>query len=258
MVLVLLGGGVRNAHASTLAVDGAVESECGSAGSCPVTLTTGGGNEVIIVFASNSASADSFMTLSDTASLSFTSRTTTNAEGVIGEEWYAIASAMLTSDTITLTTSATNHHFFSLAAWGISGADTANPFDPNGALPAKNSGGTGVTPQVVVSTSNPNDMLLGLVGGDGTRVSYGAGSGFTLIDSPGGTSGVSEFQVVTGTQSGVSVGLGINPVFPWVMVGDAVQAAPAPPPIPEYPFGLPLLAIFTVIAFGLIRRRTKN
>ena len=32
----------------------------------------------------------------------------------------------------------------------------------------------------------------------------------------------------------------------------------AAPPIPEYPLGLPLLAILTVIAYGLIRRRTRN
>ena len=30
------------------------------------------------------------------------------------------------------------------------------------------------------------------------------------------------------------------------------------PPIPEYPLGLPLLAILTVIAYGVIRRRTRN
>lgn len=30
------------------------------------------------------------------------------------------------------------------------------------------------------------------------------------------------------------------------------------PPIPEYPLGLPLLAILTVIGYGLVRRRTRN
>jgi hypothetical protein len=28
--------------------------------------------------------------------------------------------------------------------------------------------------------------------------------------------------------------------------------------IPEYPLGLPLLAIFMIIAYGLIKRRTRN
>ncbi len=30
------------------------------------------------------------------------------------------------------------------------------------------------------------------------------------------------------------------------------------PPIPEYPFGLPILAILTIIGYGLVRRRTRN
>jgi len=30
------------------------------------------------------------------------------------------------------------------------------------------------------------------------------------------------------------------------------------PPIPEYPLGLPLLAILTVVGYGLVRRRTRN
>jgi hypothetical protein len=33
---------------------------------------------------------------------------------------------------------------------------------------------------------------------------------------------------------------------------------PIPPPIPEYPLGLPLLAIFMIFAYGLIKRRTRN
>jgi hypothetical protein len=32
--------------------------------------------------------------------------------------------------------------------------------------------------------------------------------------------------------------------------------SPASPVIPEYPLGLPLLAIFMLIGYGLIRRRT--
>jgi hypothetical protein len=31
-----------------------------------------------------------------------------------------------------------------------------------------------------------------------------------------------------------------------------------PGPIPEYPLGLPILAVFMVLVYGLIRRRTKN
>lgn len=36
-----------------------------------------------------------------------------------------------------------------------------------------------------------------------------------------------------------------------------VDPAPAPPAIPEYPLGLPILAIFMLVSYGLIRRRTS-
>jgi hypothetical protein len=29
-------------------------------------------------------------------------------------------------------------------------------------------------------------------------------------------------------------------------------------PIPEYPLGLPILAVFMIIGYGLVRRRTGN
>ena len=32
----------------------------------------------------------------------------------------------------------------------------------------------------------------------------------------------------------------------------------AAPPIPEYPFGLAVLAVFMIIAYGVIRRKTRN
>jgi hypothetical protein len=41
------------------------------------------------------------------------------------------------------------------------------------------------------------------------------------------------------------------------MFGDAVQAA-STPPVPEYSFGLAVLAIFMIIGYGVIRRRTRN
>ncbi|MGA2628413.1 MAG: hypothetical protein ABSF63_15290 [Candidatus Bathyarchaeia archaeon] len=37
----------------------------------------------------------------------------------------------------------------------------------------------------------------------------------------------------------------------------SVTAATAPP-IPEYPYGLPLLAILAIFAYGVIRRKTRN
>lgn len=39
--------------------------------------------------------------------------------------------------------------------------------------------------------------------------------------------------------------------------GVIVRGDPAAP-VPEYPLGLPLLAIFTLIAYGIIKRRTQT
>jgi hypothetical protein len=101
-------------------------------------------------------------------------------------------------------------------------------------------------------------MLLGLVGG-GPRVGVGtAGPGFTIIQSVSGSIAATEYEVVSSTQTALSVSInfaGSN--RPWLMFGDAVQAAPTPPPpIPEYPLGLPILAIFMILAYGVIRHRT--
>lgn len=43
----------------------------------------------------------------------------------------------------------------------------------------------------------------------------------------------------------------------WALVAVDLQPAGIPP-IPEYPIGLPLLAMFMIIAYGLVRRRTRN
>ena len=87
-----------------------------------------------------------------------------------------------------------------------------------------------------------------------------AGSGFSLITSQNGGL-ASEFKTVSATQSGLSVPFTMTDHSSesgtdWSMIGDAVQAASTPtPPIPEYPYGLTLLAILLVIGYGLVRRR---
>jgi hypothetical protein len=73
----------------------------------------------------------------------------------------------------------------------------------------------------------------------------------TILGVSDGTTGVYSFTVVGGEPVG-SYGAKDN-IVPCVSF--TVTAAPA---IPEYPYGLPLLAILAVIAYGLIRRKTKH
>ncbi len=258
MILAVLGNNVRSVSATGLAVDGAVSNECSALGSCSVTLTTGSPNEVIIVFGNNGGGigTDPFGTLTDIQSkLSFTSRTSHVVGDDNVEEWYAIASSALSSDIITLTAGTTNHLLFALNVWGIIGANTVTPFDPS-APATPNVGGGGSANVPGDSTSNANDMLLGLVGQSGTAT-WTAGSPFTLLDSPNTHSGAAEFEIVSSTQSGLTVSITPSPSLTWDMIVDAVQAAPLTP-IPEYPLSISILALFMIVGYGMIRRKTQT
>jgi hypothetical protein len=50
----------------------------------------------------------------------------------------------------------------------------------------------------------------------------------------------------------VQVATDVSGCFPFTII----QAATTP--IPEYPLGLPILAVLTILAYGIIRRRTRN
>jgi hypothetical protein len=160
-------------------------------------------------------------------------RRRSNSNNVTLGDWWAIASTALTGDEITVTTSTDTHDVFSLNVWGVVGANTASPFDPNAALPAITREGSfnNGTPNVfylnpvTVSTSIANDMVLCLVGSDGAS-GWGIESGFTVLDAPGGHSGAGEYKVVSSTQTDLNVVIEPGLRADYVLVGDAVQAAP--------------------------------
>jgi len=92
------------------------------------------------------------------------------------EEWYAVAPSALSSASITATLSAPDTAATWIAVFGVSGANTASPFDPNPSLPATSAG---VSPSTTASTSNANDLLLfACAAGAG-----GVAAGFTSVYS---------------------------------------------------------------------------
>ncbi len=155
------------------------------------------------------------------------------------EVWYAIASSAF-SGAITVTlNSATDDAV--IVAFGVSGANTASPWDQNPSLPATATGPTGVAPSVGgVATSNSNDIILGFqANGDSTAVgatTETAGSAFGLVanyNNGGGANdadGAAEDKVVTATQTGATVAFGtsITLADPWLVIADAIEASPAP------------------------------
>jgi hypothetical protein len=120
----------------------------------------------------------------------------------------------------------------SVQVFGISGASTSNPFDSNVVLPVTTKGDwSSVTPSVTgVSTSNANDMLIGIEADDGGSAQVAQGSGYTLIlqvaDSQSQTS---EYKIVSAIQSSVTVPFTnlCNACDGGVALADAIQQAAA-------------------------------
>ena len=105
-------------------------------------LTTTSPNDVIIVqdaVGAGGADCTGKDTISDSAHLVWTYRAHSFASGNQVEEWYAVASGVLSSDTIT--TSFCTYEYGAVVAFGIAGANTASPFDLNPSLPQVATGG---------------------------------------------------------------------------------------------------------------------
>jgi hypothetical protein len=143
-------------------------------------------------------------------------------------EYYAIPTSTLTSVTVNFGSSDS----IQVIVFGISGANTASPFDGSARTAYAN---TTSNPSVTgVSTSNANDMIIGLVGTRSTTDATAgliAGTTGTLIQAQhAGSSGTTsstaaEYRVVTGTLSSQSVAFGTVSTSDWAMIVEAVRAA---------------------------------
>jgi hypothetical protein len=197
-----------------------------------LTLTTTKPNDVIILQITYDAGTQS-ISPTDAAGLTWNERSGMPYEHSQGnnhetiDEWWAVAFSPLSSDTISLNGLSANTVAI---AFGIAGANTTSPFDSNLGLPYKNGGGSSTTPNVPnVSTSNTNDMILGLVGYKSSTTNETAATGYTLITSQTYSNlqwGAAEYQIVSGILSGQSVSCGTNPSSSnWAMIVDAVKQA---------------------------------
>jgi hypothetical protein len=148
-------------------------------------------------------------------------------------EYWAIAPSTLFLDRIAATISG---NVSAIAAIGekvfaISGANTTFPFDSKTAPSPSQSRQPNTSPEVTVTTTNSNDMILGMgyVGGSPNVTS---GSGFTFVGN--GKDGsfpetFAEYQVVSNVQTGLLVSASLGNNQDWIMFGDAVVATTLPP-----------------------------
>ncbi len=141
-------------------------------------------------------------------------------------------------------------------------------FEVSGVTPPSVSTGTGTSgppPSSSIATSStsftPPAFLIAVVGlGLCGMEAINPGSGFSYVTAPNPSNTCSAVEIADPLSSpttfpGTITISGSTGSDFWVEVGAAFSAPVAP--IPEYPLGLPLIAVLTVLAYGVLRRRTR-
>ena len=237
-------------------IDGSASTQSSlGVSSLSVALSTSYSPDVVIVYA---FSANTGVTMSVSgASLTWNVRTSYVFTGYgTMYEFYAIAPSTLTSTKITVTQSKSDS--LDVIAFGISGANTASPFDPSITSPPIATGSS-TSPSVSVSTSNANELILGFLATQGNP-SKTADSGFTLIKTTTiSPSSSAEQKIVSSIQSNFPVGYTLGTSEHWAIIGDAiVQGTSGITVIPStsaFSFLSPILIFFSsLIGVGLLVR----
>lgn len=210
-----------------LGLDGTTVDYCQAASSCTKSLTTASSPDVLVleiatICGSGTACPSStgpatIGSVTDSASNTWTQRTSVTVNAAYSgcttdcwriEEWYTTWSS---SGTLSVTASITGggnvgtNGFIEMILLGVSGADTASPFDSNAAIPAS---ATANNPSVTVSTNNANDFLIsGFVGtssGCGSFTQPSNPSSFTVIGASNNFSVCGAYKIVSSTLSSAS------------------------------------------------------
>jgi hypothetical protein len=224
--------------AGGLALDGSGFGSSNNRGGCTLsrTLTTLQKPDVIIALLVINDTTTNVSNVKDTDSLSWTLRTSQKGPtNVQIFSYYAIAGTTLFADNVTFglnsASVATDCHVF-----GVSGANTAAPFDSNLGVPNSNSGTATIT-SLRYNTIDPNDFLIILEGwcAQGTTGS-GAPQGFTFISTaqtqPSNCpadylQSATYYKVVSTTQLSNTVSWSYTTQSaPFAIIGDAIQSTP--------------------------------
>lgn len=208
---------------ASLALDGSTGLYGNVVSSVTLTLTTSSANDVIEVGAEANATSGTITISSVTATgLTFTQRSHVSPlANQIVDVWYAKASSALSSVAITVNFSQSTN-FYVATAFGISGANTASPFDTNASVPVANTAAADPT----ISTSNANDFIFGVMRFS-TGASPTAGTGWTAIYNPATKYFLAEYKIVSATQSGLSIAVGTGTGTENGSIGDAIVQAGA-------------------------------
>jgi autotransporter passenger strand-loop-strand repeat protein len=180
---------------SALAIDGnGFSNVTSSQTSATVSLTTSQANDVLILEVLQNHSTVASVT--DTAGLTWHLRAVAGTSPNTIYEYYAIAPSAVSNDVVTVNF-AGSVTYADLNAFGVSGANTSSPFDPNASIAA-----TPATSAGSVTTSNANDLIFAAYR-FATNSNPNVGSGWTAINASGSYY-LSEYQVASADQNGLA------------------------------------------------------
>jgi hypothetical protein len=183
--------------AATVALDGSNSRQCSSPTltSCTVSLTTSKSKDVIMLFVYRATGSTSY-TISDTAGLTWHVRSISGSPPAAFTVYYAITTGALSSDTIKASLSSSSETL-QMIAFGVSGANTASPFDSGASSECYNYGtvASGKTMTCSITTNHANDMVIGFA----EEVQAGGlSAGSTSIKSSTASGiGAAEYSIVT-------------------------------------------------------------
>lgn len=216
---------------ATLAIDGTPQTGTSTSGTTvTATITTTHPNDVIVVCVFLKGTASAVSGVSGTGTTGWTQRVAPSLGGGFNAAiWYGTAASPLTSVTITVTYTPSGATA-GLIVFAVSGANTSSITDSNASLPDQHSGSSGSAPASgAFSTSNANDLIF-TVAFEENAITQTAGAGQTLLAtvSAGTTLSVAaQYEIVSVTQSSITIAFGTSATATWGVAGDAIVAATA-------------------------------
>ena len=184
-----------------------------------IALTTAAANEVAFLFVQAGSTGATFTTTVTASGLTWTKRKSapnTTLAYALTEIWSAKVPSIVSGLTVTVTTSVTMDNM-ALIICAASGC-AAQIFDTNAGLPAGPVLSTGAaTIPITVSTTQPDDMIFGVLGTNDSNVgaiSPDGGIGFSQLAKVSNTVGTNyssiaaQWNTYTSPQSGLSFNFG--------------------------------------------------
>ncbi len=223
----------------SLSVDGENSSRTGSVTSVSTRLTTSNSNDLIYV-ACVVKPLTSLATVSNAKVTSptlgtYTQRASVSETGagpadyLYAYTFYAKSSGKLSSEKITCSaTLSSGSANMDILVWGISGVNTASPFDSHSGVPdtCYSNSATGSLDCLSFTTSNANDMVLGVYAQLGSGTTFRIAAGYDTIDlNNGGPSSIAIYRITNSTGTYQPSVTSSNTGGVYVAIGDAIVAA---------------------------------